>query len=190
MIHNITTALKTLDQTHLTSETISMPEFKSRNPKKVKLSKSKKAGLTISTSRVEKSLRKMRLGKRVSKGAPVYLTSVLEYLTAEILELSGNAARDFKVKRITPRHIVLAIYNDQDLAKFIGKHVTISRGGVLPHIHKSLVPEKKSKKKKALHSDFEASTQQDESIDKSNDEVAEDTTNPEDARVDQEEDSY
>jgi histone H2A len=92
---------------------------------------------------VSRFLRKSRYGARVGGGAPVYLSAVLEYLAAEILELAGNAARDNKRTRITPRHIQLAVRNDEELNKLLGG-VTIASGGVLPNIHAVLLPKKKA----------------------------------------------
>ena len=80
-----------------------------------------------------------------SQGAGVYMGAVLEYLCAEILELAGNAARDNKKSRIIPRHIQLAVRNDEELNKLLGS-VTIAAGGVLPNIHAVLLPKKKGKK--------------------------------------------
>ena len=100
--------------------------------------------------------------------------AVLEYLAAEVLELAGNAARDNKKTRIVPRHIQLAVRNDEELSKvnicsilikvsvvFLGTYcrlltlciflqllgnVTIAAGGVLPNIHSVLLPKKTGKK--------------------------------------------
>ena len=68
----------------------------------------------------------------------------MEYLAAEILELAGNAARDNKKTRINPRHVQLAVRNDEELNKLLGD-VTIAGGGVLPNIHAVLLPKSKSK---------------------------------------------
>ncbi len=57
--------------------------------------------------------------ERIGAGAPVYLAAVLEYLVAEILELAGNAAKYNKKVRITPRHIKLAVRNDEELNRLI-----------------------------------------------------------------------
>ncbi|KAK1457926.1 histone H2A, partial [Colletotrichum cuscutae] len=107
-------------------------------------SRSSKAGLAFPVGRVHRLLRKGNYAQRVGAGAPVYLAAVLEYLAAEILELAGNAARDNKKTRIIPRHLQLAIRNDEELNKLLG-HVTIAQGGVLPNIHQNLLPKKTGK---------------------------------------------
>uniref|UniRef100_UPI00358E19A9 histone H2A-like n=1 Tax=Myxine glutinosa TaxID=7769 RepID=UPI00358E19A9 len=91
--------------------------------------------------RVHRHLRKGNYAKRIGAGAPVYLADVLEYLAAEILELAGNAARDNKKSRITPRHLQLAVRNDVELNKLLGG-VTMAQGGVLPNIQTVLLPKK------------------------------------------------
>ena len=110
-------------------------------------SKSVKAGLQFPVGRIGRYLKKGKYATRLGAGAPVYLAAVLEYLCAEILELAGNAARDNKKSRIIPRHIQLAVRNDEELNKLLGG-VTIASGGVLPNIHAVLLP-KKSKSKSA-----------------------------------------
>ena len=107
-------------------------------------SRSAKAGLQFPVGRVARYMRNMKVADRLGSGAPVYMAAVLEYLCAEILELAGNAARDNKRARIIPRHVQLAIRNDEELNKLLGG-VTIASGGVLPNIHAVLLP-KKSKK--------------------------------------------
>ena len=115
-----------------------------RGAGKKSTSKSAKAGLQFPVARIGRFLKKGKFATRVGAGAPVYLAAILEYLTAEILELAGNAARDNKKTRIVPRHIQLAVRNDEELNKLFGG-VTIASGGVLPNIHSVLIP--KSAKK-------------------------------------------
>ena len=107
-------------------------------------SSSAKAGLQFPVGRIGRYLRQGKYATRMGAGAPVYLAAVLEYLCAEILELAGNAARDNKKARIVPRHITLAVKNDEELNKLLGG-VTIASGGVLPNIHAVLLPKKSGK---------------------------------------------
>ena len=106
------------------------------------MSSSSKAGLQFPVGRVGRYLKKGGYSNRVGKGAGVYMAAVLEYLCAELLELSGNAAKDNKKNRINPRHIQLAIKNDEELNRFLGK-ATISAGGVMPNIHAVLLKNQK-----------------------------------------------
>ena len=111
---------------------------------KTQKSRSKRAGLQFPVARIHRHLRKGNFATRIGSGAPVYLAAVIEYLTAEILELAGNAARDNKKARIIPRHLQLAIRNDEELNQvFAG--ITISQGGVLPNILSVLLPKKSSR---------------------------------------------
>ncbi|XP_010455104.1 PREDICTED: probable histone H2A.5 [Camelina sativa] len=109
--------------------------------RKKSVTKSVKAGLQFPVGRIARYLKKGRYAIRYGSGAPVYLAAVLEYLAAEVLELAGNAARDNKKNRINPRHLCLAIRNDEELGKLL-QGVTIASGGVLPNINPILLPKK------------------------------------------------
>ena len=109
-------------------------------------SRSSRAGLQFPVGRIHRLLRKGNYSERVGTGAPVYLAAVMEYLAAEVLELAGNAARDKKT-RIIPRHLQLAIRNDQELNKLLSG-VTIAQGGVLHNIQAVLLPKKSQKASK------------------------------------------
>lgn len=108
-------------------------------------SRSNRAGLQFPVGRIHRLLRHGNYAERVGAGAPVYLAAVMEYLAAEVLELAGNAARDNKKTRIIPRHLQLAIRNDEELNKLLSG-VTIAQGGVLPNIQAVLLPKKTEKK--------------------------------------------
>jgi len=102
--------------------------------------KSSAAGLTFPVGMVHKMIKAHWLG-RIGAGAAVYEAAVLEYLCAEVIELAGNAARDSKQERIIPRHIMLAIRNDEELNR-LTKDISIASCGILPHIHSDLLPPK------------------------------------------------
>eukprot|EP00913_Durusdinium_trenchii_P031702 g29688.t1 len=119
-----------------------------------------RAGLCFPVSRIRKMLKDSGYAKRVQKDAGIYLTGVIEYVCAEILELAGNSAKAWEIcrslarpncfrtcrqeskkQRIIPRNIQLAIRNDEELNKYMS-NVTVRSGGVIPNIHQTLMPEK------------------------------------------------
>ena len=116
-----------------------------RGDKKKATSRSAKAGLQFPVGRVHRYMKNARVASRIGAGAPVYLAAVLEYLAAETLELTGNAARDNKKTRVVPRHVQLAVRNDEELNKLLAG-ITIASGGVLPNIHAVLLPKSSGKK--------------------------------------------
>lgn len=78
-------------------------------------------------------------GEVINEPCPVYLSGVMESMTAQLLKLAGNLAHDVKTNVISPRHILLALREDEELDSF-AKGATIMSGGVVPHIHMDLLP--------------------------------------------------
>ena len=128
-----------------------------RKEKKEKLKKGKKltpvyrsvmAGLLFPVTRIENLMIELSSSSRKSDTAAVYLTATCEYLCSEVEELAGNAARDNKRARITPRHVMLAVRNDSELYNLYRK--VVFAGGVMPNIHSSILPKKTTKPKKPI----------------------------------------
>ena len=95
---------------------------------------SRKAGLSFPVARVENIIRANYKGN-IGSSTATYLAAVLEYITAEMLELSGNAALDNKEKTLNSRYLMMGIKHDEELTKLA--HTVdwdIVGGGVLPHI--------------------------------------------------------
>jgi histone H3/H4 len=91
-----------------------------------------KANLTLKVSRVKKMMRALlhgdiRQGKgkksRLSSLAAVYVTGVIEYIIAEIIELASNK----KDKRLTVRDVKLVIDGTEELSKLF-KGVILAGG--------------------------------------------------------------
>jgi histone H2A len=80
-----------------------------------------------------RKLREGRYAQHIGVGAPVYLAgtfavcqhaeraAVLEYLCAELLELSGNSCRSSNCNRIVPRDVMIAVRADEELNKLLSE---------------------------------------------------------------------
>ena len=110
---------------------------------KKSVSRSARAGLQFTPSYAEKYIRNFgESSLSVGCVAPIYLAAALEYITAEMLELAGHAARDCKRRRITIRHITLVVENDNELRELC-RNFSFLGGGVVGNIHSKFLPDKK-----------------------------------------------
>ena len=123
---------------------------KGQKSAKPNVTKSSRCDLIFPVGRSLTKIRQGRHAERVGVGAGIYIAAVLEYLTCEILELAGNAAEEHKKKLISPRHLQLAIRNDEELNKIFAMS-TIATGGVLPNVQGFLFGKTKSGLKAVTH---------------------------------------
>ncbi|XP_078397529.1 histone H2A-like [Cetorhinus maximus] len=102
---------------------------------------SSRAGLQFPVGHIHRLLHNGHYAKHVEAGHPICLAAILKYLTAEILRLAGNVARDNKKVHIILRHLQLTFRNDEELNKLLGG-ATIAQRGVLPNIQTVMLPKK------------------------------------------------
>lgn len=83
----------------------------------------------------------------VAQYAPIFMAAVTEYITAEILELAGDAATDMNRQTINVRHLALATKNDPALNNLMTMlNVDWIGGGTTPFIHEALLPNKEKER--------------------------------------------
>jgi len=90
---------------------------------------------------------KKSTNQRVRKEAGVYMATVLEYLVAEILEVAGDATKQAKKRRITPRSIMLSVRSDEELSA-LTKKVHFAESGTIPFIAPVLLQKPLKRRKK------------------------------------------
>ena len=105
-----------------------------RRPGQKAVSMSSRCDLIFPAGRMNRKLKQGRYSLMTGKGGGIYMAAVLEYLAHEILELAGNASHQAKKKTISPRHLMLAMRNDEELNKLVAS-TTLSSSGVLPNVH-------------------------------------------------------
>lgn len=108
------------------------------------VSGSRRADTLFPVGRLNRYIKQGRYSDRVSASSGAFMAAVLEYITAEILELAGDLTHGAGMKTIKPKHINLGVRSDTELAKLVS-HIQISEGGQLSNINENLLPAKKGK---------------------------------------------
>ena len=79
-------------------------------------------------------LRNAKYTKRTGKGAAISIAAAMEYLVAEILDISGETCKKMKKKRLIPRHIEIGVRADLELSRMF-KNKTFRNSGRPIYIH-------------------------------------------------------
>tara|TARA_B110000285_G_C14759939_1_gene439086 strand:+ start:154 stop:522 length:369 start_codon:yes stop_codon:yes gene_type:complete len=95
-----------------------------------------RAGLIFAPARCQRAIKQGRYSERYGKSAGVFMAGVLEYLTAEVLDLAHVEMQSMKNGSIQPKHINLAFRRDQELGMLM-QHATFTTSSVISNIHPS-----------------------------------------------------
>jgi len=88
----------------------------------MKGSRSARAGLVISVPKVDSMFRYIagnKIPNRFSQGSIIFMTAVIEYVIAELCEVSGREARSINATTIFKRHLDIAVEKDEELMNFL-----------------------------------------------------------------------
>lgn len=103
-----------------------MKSIKKNKQEKIRMSQ--RTGLIFPVGRIGGMLRKGHYAPQVSVNAAIQMTSILEYLVKELLEISVDVTQKGMLKTITPRHIQDAMNMDEDL-NVLASQLNILAGG-------------------------------------------------------------
>ena len=110
-------------------------------------SKSSKLGLTLSIARVDKRLREMRIAKRrVGGTASTYATATIETVLKLVVEGASSIAVAQKSKQLLPRHIQVAILQNDALNQVLGNIAVGTRDSIPDPIDYILTTEQQEKR--------------------------------------------
>lgn len=73
--------------------------------------------------RVDRSIRKLHAGRRVSPGVAIYTTHALENIFLEVLRTSQQEAVASKKKRITKANLIAAVRTHPSLRRFFSSYM-------------------------------------------------------------------
>ncbi len=96
-----------------------------------RMSKSRRAGLTLSVSKIAGRMKQRQFTKRISASAPIFATGLIEYLLSETITMASEQATAMSKKRLTPAMIKQGIEKDKDFSELF-RGINIASGGVVP----------------------------------------------------------